>query len=140
MCGGKPASGAGYTFAVAGYFEYTDGVRYIFNLNFANVFERILQAVTHLLMDAGGYANAARFRESFKASSNVHALAVDVLAVIDDIAHVDTEAERKTSAMKFYGLREVLLVRTRSSITLNTHICVRQFNHSCLRNDKVPFV
>src|SRR6266851_1078892 len=44
-------------------------------------------------MDSTGDADAARFRETFEASSDVNAVTVDLLAVHHHVPEVDTDAE-----------------------------------------------
>jgi hypothetical protein len=66
---------------------------YVFDLSLAHVLERQVGAITHLLVDIAGDADASGFREAFQPRRNVDAIAMDIVAVDDYVAHVDADAE-----------------------------------------------
>jgi hypothetical protein len=69
------------------------GPRDVFQALFAAVRESSLQAVADILMHSGGYRHAARRRDLLQAGGDVDAVAQNIIAVDDDVAQIDANAE-----------------------------------------------
>ncbi len=69
----------------------------------AAVVERGIETVAHILMHAARYANASRRRDLLQAGSNVDAVAEDVVALDDDVAEVDADAEGDAPILGYPG-------------------------------------
>ena len=63
------------------------------DLMLAQILEMVIQSVANLFKDTPGDTYAAWVGERFDAGGDVYPLAVDVLAVVDDIAKIDPHAE-----------------------------------------------
>jgi len=59
----------------------------------AAINELDVELAVDLLANAGGHANAARLRQCFEARSDVDAVPGNIVAVDDDVAEVDADAE-----------------------------------------------
>ena len=59
----------------------------------AEVLKIVGNPVPHLLEDGGRYVETARRRHLLQARRHVHAVAVDIVALDDDVAHVDADAK-----------------------------------------------
>jgi len=69
-----------------------DRLRDVLDLLIAEILEIDLDLVPDLVEDIAGHADAAGVRQSLQARGNVDAVAVDVVAVDDDVADVDADA------------------------------------------------
>jgi hypothetical protein len=65
----------------------------VLQLPISQVFENETNLVAHLIMYNSAYANPVGVGEAFEARRNVYAIAIDVLAVYNDVAEVDADAE-----------------------------------------------
>jgi hypothetical protein len=65
----------------------------IFESLFALIIEREIEPPNGVFLNTGRNANASRFRQTFKASSDVHAVTEDVAVLDHDVADVDPDAE-----------------------------------------------
>ena len=59
----------------------------------AAINELDVELAVDLLANAGGHANTARLRQCFEARSDVDAVPGNIVAVDDDVAEVDADAE-----------------------------------------------
>ncbi len=66
---------------------------YVLDLSFAQVLERQVGAIAHLLVDVAGDTDAAGFCEAFEPRRDVDAVAENIVALDDNVAHVDADAE-----------------------------------------------
>lgn len=73
--------------------------RYVLDGLLAAILERVGEAVPHLLVSDAGHADAARLRQAFEARGDVDVVAEDVLAVGDDVAEMDADAEADALAL-----------------------------------------
>src|SRR4029453_9015918 len=67
--------------------------RDVLELPLAQILEGQIQLVAHLIVHDLAYADPAGFGEAFEPCRNVDAIAVNIVAVDDDVAEVDAEAE-----------------------------------------------
>ena len=65
----------------------------MFNLVLTQVLKALIQAITNLIVDAARNADAADVGQCFDAGGDIYALAMDVLAVVHDVAKIDPHAE-----------------------------------------------
>ena len=63
---------------------------------------RGIDAVAHLVVNVAGDGNAAVLGQPLQAGRNVDPLAVDVLAIIDDVTQVDDDAKSRRLAPKHF--------------------------------------
>src|SRR5512143_342390 len=67
----------------------------VLELFFSDVLERYTQIVVDLLADVSGDADAVGRRERFETGGDVHAVPGHVVAIDDDVADIDADAEPK---------------------------------------------
>ena len=65
----------------------------MFDLVLPVILETVIHPVTNLIVDAAGDTDSTRARQRFNAGRYIDAFAVDIFAIIDDIAKIDTHAE-----------------------------------------------
>src|SRR5258708_6767997 len=65
----------------------------ILESSFAHIIKREVEPPSGVFLNTGRNANASRFRKTFKASGDVHAVAEDVAVLDHDIADVNPDAE-----------------------------------------------
>ena len=119
----------------------------MFDLVLAKIFEGMIHAITDLFINAAGYTDAAGFGKRFDTRRYINAFAVNVFAVIDDIAEVDAYAKfqfaRRQVLLQQYGAVDSI----ENAYTDNTDkkdrlriisICVNHLNlnNLCSINDK----
>ncbi len=61
---------------------------------FAGVIERGVEPILHILMNAPRNGDPTGLRDFLKARSDIHPIAVDILAFNDDVSQIDADAER----------------------------------------------
>ena len=87
----------------------------MFELLFAEIVEGQIKPVANLVIDVPGDADAAGLGNRFEPGGDVDALPVDVLAVVDYIAEIDTHAEvewaRRQAILDDYGTLDGVLDR-----------------------------
>src|SRR5215468_6590907 len=70
-----------------------NGVSYVLQVLRSEIFKSGIEFSLHLIEDHSGNANAAGIGQLFKPRCNVHAVAVDVASVDDDVTDIDSNSE-----------------------------------------------
>ena len=70
----------------------------------AHVLEGKAQLVAHRVAHALGDANAARLGQTLQPRGNVYPVAENVVAVVDDVAKIDADAELDTLGLRHAGV------------------------------------
>ena len=71
----------------------SNGPRDVLHRLLAHVLERAVELSAHLVVDLGGYADAAGLGERFQSGGDVDTLAVNILALDDDVTEIDANAQ-----------------------------------------------
>ena len=74
----------------------------VLDLHLAAVLEAHVDTVADALVDDGGNADAARLGQWLQARRNIDAIAVDVVAVDDDVAKVDADPQRDARTVRLH--------------------------------------
>ena len=91
-------------FSAEAHAIHPHGPRDILQLLLAGIVKGEVQLVAHLVANAAADADAARLGQSFQPRRDVDAIAVDVVAVEDDIADVDAHTEFDPSVVGEAGI------------------------------------
>ena len=70
----------------------------------AQILERQIKAIAHLLVNASRNANPARLREAFQPRRHVDPVAVDIIAVDHHVAQIDPDAELNALVFRKIGV------------------------------------
>ena len=92
---GKARAGAGAHGSCPGEREDVHRPRDVLQLDFALVDERDVEPITHLIVDLARQGNATGISDRFDAGSNVYAVAHQIIALHNDVADMDADAQRQ---------------------------------------------
>ena len=67
---------------------------------YATIFEDSLQPILHIVMHPARHAHATGLGDLLQASRDVHAIAVNIVAVDDDIAEIYADSKDDTSVFR----------------------------------------
>ena len=101
----------------------------ILDLMLAEVLEREVQLVAHLVAGRARDADAARRRQRFDARRHVNAVAVDVVAHDDDVADVDADAEHDAPVLRNVGV-------SRRHRALDFHGALHRLDHAGILDEQ----
>ena len=93
---GRARAGAADAVAfVAGDREHVHRPRDVLQLDLALILEGDIEPVTHLIVDLSRQGNATGISDRFDAGSNVYAVAHQIIALHNDVADMDADAQRQ---------------------------------------------
>jgi hypothetical protein len=70
----------------------------------AEIHKRERQLVTDMIANGPRYAHSAGFRQIFKPCRHVHAVAVDVIILDDDVPNIDSGSELDSTFLRHIGV------------------------------------
>src|SRR6185369_5546508 len=76
----------------------------VLELLFAGILEGDIELASRIFLHAARNADPTRFREALQTGRHIHAVAVDVAAVDDDIADIDANTELDPPLLRDVGI------------------------------------
>ncbi len=88
----------------AKYSVNADRPRNVLHLLLAHVLKAEAELVAHLIVNVARNANSARLGERLQPRRHVHAVAINIVVVADDIADIDSNAELDAAFGRYLGI------------------------------------
>src|SRR4029450_9822991 len=89
------------------------------------------QLALDLFVGLGGNTNTAGFGETFEARCNVHAIAVDIVVIDDDVTNIDADSKFNPVTLRDVGVTFCHGALNINSTTYGIH-CAREFNQGAI--------